>query len=98
MTPNNTTRILLVAAVLALAIGLADAAVGGEWDLFAVMTLAAIATAAVVARATWSRPAVPLRRDLTAWLRERSQSTGEPMGLIADRAIARYRRDYGQDR
>jgi hypothetical protein len=95
MTPNNINRVLLTAALVALGVGLADAAIGGQWDLFAVMAVAAAGLVVVVSRATWGRPAVPLRSDLTAWLRERSQSTGEPMGAIADRAVARYRGDYG---
>jgi len=95
MTPTNTTRFLLATSLVALAIGLIDAAVGGEWDLFVVMAIAFAGVVAVYGRASWHRPAVPLRADLTSWLRERSAATGEPMGAVADRAVATYQRDLG---
>ena len=37
------------------------------------------------------RPAVPLRRDLVAWLDERAVSAGEPLERVADRAVSAYR-------
>jgi hypothetical protein len=95
MTPTNTTKFLLTISLVALGVGLADAAVGGDWDRFVVMGIVLLSVGAVVGRASWHRPAVPLRSDLTSWLRERSEATGEPLGAVADRAVVSYRRDMG---
>jgi hypothetical protein len=40
---------------------------------------------------TRARNAMPVRRDLSEWLRSREDLTGEPASEIADRAIASYR-------
>ena len=94
---NQDNRYRLAAAVVSvvLAIGLVDAAIGTDWDLFAVMAIAVTLQLVVLTGTRPDRPAVPIRGDLVAWARERAQRGGEPVGAVLDRAIAHHRDHYG---
>jgi hypothetical protein len=82
-------------AVVVALVGAVDAGIGGEWDLFVLFVgILAIATALGL-RLDSRRPAVPVRRDLVAWLRDRSSISGEPLSTVTDRAIATYADRYG---
>ena len=95
MSPTATTRLLVFAAIVVALIGAVDAGIGGEWDLFVLFVgILAIATALGL-RLESRRPAVPVRRDLVAWLRDRSSISGEPLSTVTDRAIATYADRYG---
>ncbi|MDK1009936.1 MAG: hypothetical protein QGM46_06995 [Actinomycetota bacterium] len=95
MNPTATTRLLVVSGIVVALVGVIDAAIGGEWDLFVLfMTTFAIATALGL-RFESRRPAIPIRRDLVAWLRDRSSISGEPLSTVADRAISTYADRYG---
>jgi hypothetical protein len=88
--PSVRTITILTVAVGVAIVGILDAVLGGHWDsavLFAVV-VAAIGTVVLTSR--WNRPPVPLRGDLVAWLRRRSLESGEPVGVIADRAVQHY--------
>lgn len=91
MSPTMLTKLVVTGSAAVLAVGTIDAAMSGEWDLFVVMLVALTLTTALAARVEARRPAVPLRRDLVVWLRRRAGVTGEPMTVLADRAIASYR-------
>lgn len=91
MQPSTANLVALSAAAVVAAIGVADGALGGNWDAAALFAALLVLLVMVVVRARSRRPPVPVRGDLVAWLRRRASETGEPAGTIADRAIATYR-------
>lgn len=96
MNPTLSTRLLILASALVVAVGLVDAAVGGDWDLVVVFAIAAALHVALLARTGSGRPSVPVRRDLVVWLRERAALGGEPLDAVVDRALAAYKDRHGQ--
>lgn len=95
MSPSPTVRALVGSLLVVAGVGVVDAFIGAEWDLFGLFALLVAITAGLVAHLEGQRPPVPVRRDLVAWLRERSAVSGEPIGAVADRALASYRDRYG---
>jgi len=95
MNPNNAVTLLLLAVAVVLGVGLVDAALGAEWDLFVVTAIALGLQLVLIVRSRGRRQSVPLRRDLVQWLRERSELSGEPISVIADRAVSHYRERFG---
>jgi len=91
VAPNLSNRILLGLSALMAGVGAAHAAVGEDWDAFALFTALAFMMAALLIRTVRGRPAVPLRADLVAWLEERATSGGESVEEVADRAVSAYR-------
>jgi hypothetical protein len=96
MTPSRTTTLIAAGIAVVTAIGAVDAAIGGEWDLFAVLVIALGLGLVLVARLELHRPAIPVRRDLVTWLRRRSDVSGESIGVLTDRALSAYQARYGQ--
>ena len=95
MSPTVSTRLLVVSAIVVALVGSIDAAIGREWDLF-VLFAAVLAMATTLGlRLESRRPEIPIRRDLVAWLRDRSSISGEPLSTVADRAISTYADRYG---
>ncbi len=91
MAATGLMRPLLTVAMALCVIGAIDSALDGAWDqvvLFAATLL--LIAAAVVARHP-KRRALTLREDLSDWLRSRSELTGEPVEVLADRAVAAHR-------
>jgi hypothetical protein len=86
---------LLISNLVVLLVGLLDAAIGGDWDLFVVFLIGVGIGIALLLRVESRRPDVPIRRDLVAWLRDRAAISGESLGSVADRAIATYAERYG---
>jgi hypothetical protein len=82
-------------AIVVALIGAIDAGIGGEWDLFVLFVGVLAIGIALGARLESRRPAIPVRRDLVAWLRDRSSISGEPLSTVTDRAIATYAERYG---
>ena len=68
----------------------------GLWDLVAVFVLVLLPLVGLFIALEWGRQVVPLRRDLAAWLRERSALTGEPLSIVADRTVAAQRAALGE--
>lgn len=95
MSPTITTKLLMVSGIVVTAVGAVDAAIGGEWDLFVLFVVALGTATALVLRLESRRPAIPIRRDLVAWLRDRSSISGESLSAVADRAISTYADRYG---
>ena len=93
MPPTDLNRLILVLTALVSVVGAVDAAVGGHYDLVVVFSLGALLQLVLLARLRFGRPAVPLRADLVAWLRQRSAEHGEPMEALADRCVAAVRAD-----
>ncbi len=87
----RTVRALLAAALALTLIGVLDAALGRVWDLVAVCAAVALLLAAALAFHPAHRRPLDIRADLMAWLAEQSQATGEPVGTLADRALAARR-------
>ena len=96
MTPTLRHKVLVVLAALAASIGLLDASMSGLWDLVAVFVLVLLPLVGLFIALEWGRQVVPLRRDLAAWLRERSALTGEPLSIVADRTVAAQRAALGE--
>lgn len=96
MSPTVAIKLLVTANVIVVAIGVVDSAIGTEWDLFLVLVISLVLSLALLFRLESKRPAIPIRRDLVAWLRDRSSISGEPLGTVTDRAVATYRDRYGQ--
>jgi hypothetical protein len=86
-------KLVLTLAVVVSAVGALDAAVGGSLDLVFVFALAAVLQLTLLVRLQAHRPAVPVRADLVAWLRNRAADEGEPIGALADRCLAACRAD-----
>lgn len=97
MTPTLRHKVLVVLAVLAATVGVIDTAMAGQWDLVAVFALVLVPLVGLLVALEWGRQVVPVRRDLAAWLRDRSALTGEPLSTAADRAIAAQRAALGED-
>ena len=95
MTPTLPSAVLVVAALVVASVGAADAGRTGRWDTAAVFGLLVVVLLLLLTRVRGRRPAVPVRRDLVRWLRERSAVTGEPVEALADRALAAYREQCG---
>jgi membrane protein implicated in regulation of membrane protease activity len=96
--PTLPTLTLLLAALAVLLIGVLDTALSSEWDLLTVLGLLVVLLLVLISRVRGRRPALGLRADLVRWLRARSALTGEPVEVIADRAVAAYRASYGDER
>lgn len=95
MSPTGTMRMLAIAIVVVLGIGAIDAGIGSEWDLFALFAIGLGLSVALLLRVESGRPAIPVRRDLVAWLRDRASVSGEPLTTVTDRAIATFADRYG---
>jgi hypothetical protein len=95
MNQTGTSRLLAIAAVVVAMVGAIDAAIGGEWDLFVLFIMSLVIGIVLILRFESKRPAIPVRRDLVAWLRDRAAISGEPMSSVTDRAIATFSDRYG---
>ncbi len=95
MSPTGTVRMLVTASVVVLAVGAIDAGIGGQWDLFTLFAIGLVLSIALVLRVESRRPAIPIRRDLVLWLRERASVSGESLATVTDRAIATFADHYG---
>lgn len=91
MSPTLSSRTILALLILTAAVGALDAAVGGQWDLFAVTAVVVVLGLALAALSSWRRPLVPLRADLARWLARYAAEGGEQTAAVADRAVAAYR-------
>ena len=99
MAPTDLNRLILLLATVVSLVGALDAVVGGQYDLVVVFGLGAALQLILLLRLQFGRPAVPLRRDLVAWLRQRSAEQGEPLEALADRCVASARAELeGPDR
>lgn len=94
MAPTTLNRVVLLTTALVLAVGVFDSVISREWDLLAVFAAALALQVILLARLSGRRPAVPLRSDLVAWLRNRAALNGEPMETVADRAVSAYRAGF----
>ncbi|MFV2000146.1 MAG: hypothetical protein ACC654_07260 [Acidimicrobiia bacterium] len=95
MSPTATVRLLVSAVSVVALVGVVDAAIGAEWDLFVLFALILGIGLVLALRLESRRPAVPIRRDLVRWLRDRAAASGEPMSAVTDRAIATFADRYG---
>ncbi len=95
MSPTGIVRVLVVANVVVLTIGSIDAGIGGQWDLFVLFAIGLTLSLALLIRVESRRPAIPIRRDLVVWLRDRASVSGEPLTTVTDRAIATFIEQYG---
>jgi len=95
MSPTGIVKLLVAANLVVLTIGCVDAGLSGEWDLFVLFAMSLILGVILFMRLESSRPAIPVRRDLVAWLRDRASVSGEPLTTVTDRAIATFADRYG---
>ena len=91
--PSLGSQLVLTVALLLTLVATIDAALGRHWDLVTLEGVVDVLLALLLVGTHWGRPGVPIRSDLVRWMRRRAVETGEPMGAIADRAVATYRRD-----
>lgn len=94
MTPTLPTAVALAVALTIATVGGVDAARLQRWDTASAFALLALVLLGLLARVRSRRPPVPVRGDLVQWLRQRSAVTGEPVDVLADRALAAYRDQY----
>jgi len=94
MAPTTLNRVVLLMSALVLTVGVVDAIVSCEWDLLSVFALALALQLSLLARLSGRRPAVPIRRDLVAWLRAQAALGGESMEAVADRAVSAHRAGF----
>lgn len=95
MSPTGIVRLLVAASIVVMAIGSIDAGIGGQWDLFAMFVMGLALSLALLSRVESRRPAVPIRRDLVAWLRDRASISGETLTALTDRALSTFVDSYG---
>lgn len=95
MSPTGTVRFLVIAGIVVMIVGLVDAGIGGQWDLFALFAIGLGIGVALLTRVGSRRLAIPVRRDLVAWLRDRASISGQPLTTVTDRAIATFAERYG---
>jgi transposase len=94
MAPTTLNRLVLLMSSLVLAVGVIDGIASREWDFLTVFAAALALQLLLLARLSVRRPAVPIRRDLVAWLRDEAALRGEPMEAVADRAISSYQAGF----
>lgn len=90
-----TTRMLAIAAASVIGVAIVDSAVGRDWDLMVVASLALMLQLLTLVGLGRRRHQVPLRADLARWLEDRASLTGESVETIVDRAIAGYSAGLG---
>ena len=73
---------LVAAGVITLTIGSIDAGISGEWDLFVLFVVGLGLNVTLLLRLQSRRPAVPIRHDLVAWLRDRASVSGESLKSV----------------
>jgi hypothetical protein len=95
MSPTGTVKMLVSANVVVMGVGLVDAGIGGQWDLFVLFAIGLGLGVALLFRVESRRPSIPIRRDLVAWLRDRASLSGQPLTTVTDRAIATFAERYG---
>ncbi|GMQ98847.1 MAG: hypothetical protein BMS9Abin17_1376 [Acidimicrobiia bacterium] len=95
MSPTASVRLLVSAVIVVALVGVVDAGIGNEWDLFVLFSLLLGFGAVLALKLESRRPAIPVRRDLVRWLRDRASASGEPMSAVTDRAIATFADRYG---
>ncbi|MEX0699530.1 MAG: hypothetical protein WD354_07320 [Acidimicrobiia bacterium] len=88
-------RTLITASITVLIIGSIDAGISSEWDLFILFIIGLTLSLALLFRVESRRPAIPIRRDLVVWLRDRASISGESLSAVTDRAIATFADRYG---
>ena len=95
MSPTGIVKLLVGANLIVAIVGSVDAGISGEWDLFVLFAIGLGLSVALIMRLESSRPAIPIRRDLVAWLRDRASVSGESLTAVTDRAIATFADRYG---
>lgn len=95
MSPTGIVKLLVGANLIVAIVGSVDAGISGEWDLFVLFVIGLVLSVALIMRLESSRPAIPVRRDLVAWLRDRASVSGESLTAVTDRAIATFADRYG---
>ena len=95
MSPTGIVKLLVGANLIVAIVGSVDAGISGEWDLFVLFVIGLGLSVALIMRLESSRPAIPVRRDLVAWLRDRASVSGESLTAVTDRAIATFAERYG---
>lgn len=98
MAATGQIRALLMAAAALCLVGAVDSVLDAAWDHAALFAATMILIAAAVALRRPDRKTLTLRADLATWLQTRSELTGEPVEVLADRAVAAHRAGLtGQD-
>lgn len=86
-----TTRVLVTCGLIVSAVGVVDATITREWDLFVLFVLATAIQLAIWLRQGAHRTPVTIRPDLAHWIERQAEVTGEPHDDVLDRAIATYK-------
>lgn len=97
MSPALVNRLLLALVLVVAVVGLAEASVHGDWDVFVLFAAIAFVVTVLLLRTFVGRAAISLRRDLVEWLDERAVAGGEPPDRVADRAVSAYRAGLSVD-
>jgi hypothetical protein len=95
MSPTGIVKLLVGANLIVAIVGSVDAGISSEWDLFVLFVIGLVLSVALIMRLESSRPAIPVRRDLVSWLRDRASVSGESLTAVTDRAIATFADRYG---
>ncbi|MFG2447364.1 hypothetical protein ACGFQG_31245 [Nocardia fluminea] len=91
MIADVATRWMMVVVGGIAAIGLVDAATGGNGDLAVVFGAIVVLSIAASLRLPGRRRSIRIRGDLVGWLSTRAAESDEPVGRVVDRAVAAYR-------
>ncbi len=96
MSARNVRNLLAAALALSLIGGL-DAVIGRVWDLATVFAATSLLLLLALALHPAHRRPLDVRADLATWLAEQSLATGEPVGRLADRALAARRAQLARE-
>lgn len=92
-----TDRVLLLAVALVALAGVFDAIIIRQYELILLFAVILGMAFVLLARSFSKRRALRVRADLAKWLIRRSNLTGESAEQIADRALATYRLQLGEE-
>ena len=85
-----STRVLVIVGIVVVGVGIADAAIGEQWDLLGIFALLGAVQVMLLVRHRAKRRPVTLRPDLAHALERQSQRSAEPFDDVLDRAVAWY--------
>ena len=85
-----SNRFLLSISLVVSGVGVLDSFIGGQWDLLLVFALSITLQLVLWFRQRANRVPVTLRPDLSHWIENRSQRTGEAFDDVLDRSVAWY--------
>lgn len=84
---SASVRFRLLLATTIAGVGMVDAGLGADWDLFVVFSMVTGVVASILVQKS-ERASMSVRADLARWVRQKADVSGEPIDDVLDRVIA----------